>query len=353
MEIKVSVIIPVYNVEKYLERCLTSVCNQTFKEIEIICINDGSNDNSLEILENYQHIDPRIVIIDKKNEGLSKTRNLGIKQARGDYLTFVDSDDWIEESMIEELYNISVNHKADITLCLYNRCYENKKIPKILDLPEVTLYTSRDTKYKLFRKVIGPLGEELKSPENLDSLVTAWGKLYKTDLLRENNIIFIDTAEIGTEDLLFNVYALGKCEKSCILNKSLYNYWKGNSQSLTSSYKPNLELQWKRKRCYILQYLDLLNVEDIFYEALNNRICLSTLGLGINEFSITNKKSIVKKVMNYYRILSDEEVKLAFSNFQFKYLPIHWRIFYLFNKYRLSLLSYMMIILINILRRFI
>ena len=102
---KISIIIPVYNVEKYLEQCLKSVINQTFKDIEIICINDGSTDNSLEILEAFQKQDERIKIINKQNEGQGIARNEGLKVAKGEYISFIDPDDWVAQGMYEFLYN--------------------------------------------------------------------------------------------------------------------------------------------------------------------------------------------------------------------------------------------------------
>ena len=103
---KVSVIIPVYNVEKYLKHCLDSVCNQTFKDIEIIIINDCSPDNSLQIIKEYQQKDDRIVLVDlKQNGGLANARNTGIKNSKCKYITFVDSDDWVSKDYIEVLYN--------------------------------------------------------------------------------------------------------------------------------------------------------------------------------------------------------------------------------------------------------
>lgn len=103
--VKLSVIIPVYNVEKYLKRCLDSVINQTLKDIEILCINDGSTDDSLSILEEYKSKDSRIVIISQGNKGLAATRNVGIENAKGEYLAFVDSDDWINSKFLECLYS--------------------------------------------------------------------------------------------------------------------------------------------------------------------------------------------------------------------------------------------------------
>jgi len=117
---KISVIIPVYNVENYLEKCLLSVMWQTFNDIEIICVNDGSTDNSRIILEKYQKRDSRIKIIDKENGGLSSARNAGMKVATGEFYSFIDSDDWIENTMLEKLYNNITSLNTDISICAVN-----------------------------------------------------------------------------------------------------------------------------------------------------------------------------------------------------------------------------------------
>lgn len=108
-DIKISVVVPVYNVEKYIGQCLDSILGQTLKDIEIICINDGSKDNTLEILKDYAQKDSRIILIDKENEGLSKARNQGTEIASGEYISFIDSDDWIDENYLEALYNAAKN----------------------------------------------------------------------------------------------------------------------------------------------------------------------------------------------------------------------------------------------------
>ncbi len=112
--LKVSLIIPVYNTEKYLRQCLDSVISQTFKEFECICINDGSTDNSLPILQEYINKDIRFKLIDKKNEGVSVARNTGIQNATGKYIVFIDSDDWITKDYIEVLYNTIEKYDCDL-----------------------------------------------------------------------------------------------------------------------------------------------------------------------------------------------------------------------------------------------
>ena len=117
----ISVIIPIYNTEQYLKECLDSVCSQSYKDIEIICINDGSTDNSEEITRSYAQQDKRIKLISQKNQGLSITRNNGVSQAQGEYLFFLDSDDTIEQNAIETLYNRAERTQADIVICNLNK----------------------------------------------------------------------------------------------------------------------------------------------------------------------------------------------------------------------------------------
>ena len=125
MTIKVSVIVPVYNVEKYLRQCLDSLVNQTLKDIEIICINDGTKDNSVEIINEYVKKCPNIILINQENQGLGMARNNAMKHAKGDYIAFVDSDDWVDTDMYEVLYNKAIETDADIVECDYRMVFEN------------------------------------------------------------------------------------------------------------------------------------------------------------------------------------------------------------------------------------
>lgn len=137
---KVSVIVPVYNVEPYLRKCLDSLINQTCKEIEIIIINDGSTDNSQLIIDEYALKYDNIKTIVQSNKGLSEARNIGIKYASGEFLAFVDSDDWIEKEMLHEMHNLAKKHSADIVLCSLQNINDQgkiiKKLPELHQLPE-------------------------------------------------------------------------------------------------------------------------------------------------------------------------------------------------------------------------
>lgn len=131
---EVSIIVPIYNVEKYLNRCLDSLVNQTFKDIEIIALNNGSTDSSLDILKDYASNDNRITIIDNENLGVSKARNIGIDKASGKYIVFVDSDDWIDTNMIEVLYSNITKNNCDLVMCTYVREFDDHSKEKIFNL---------------------------------------------------------------------------------------------------------------------------------------------------------------------------------------------------------------------------
>ena len=171
---KVSVIIPVYNTEKYLKECLDSIVNQSFEDIEIICINDGSTDNSLEILREYEEFDKRISVVCQENEGLSITRNNGIKLAKGEYVYFIDSDDYLELTALEELYTISKEKNLDILIF------------KLINFDDGTdnKYTSEYYEMESLKYLNGKVFNYADIGENaLNFAVSAPGKFYKNKLI--------------------------------------------------------------------------------------------------------------------------------------------------------------------------
>ena len=349
---QVSIIVPVYNVENYIERCLNSLVNQTFKDIEIITINDGSTDKSLELLNKYAKEDIRISVIDLGDEGVSYCRNLGIEKANGKYIMFVDSDDWIDSSMVEVLYKKAEENKLDLVMCSYIREFKDHSKEKIFNLPQEIIYKDNEVKNELLRKLVGPIKEELSNPEMLDALGTVWGKLYRADILKENKIKFVDLKEIGSaEDTLFNIFTFNYLKKVMFLNKPMYHYWRDNPKSVTSQYNPKLKEQRKVFFKYISDFIKENNFEQVFEEALNNRICTSVLGLGLIECSKNNKISGINKIKNIKKIINEEYVRNAYKNLELRFFSIHWRIFYFFIKHKMSICSYLMFCVIEGLRK--
>lgn len=208
---KVSIIIPVYNSEKYISKCLDSVLNQTYKNIEIIVINDGSKDNSINILKEYEKKYKRIVLIDKQNEGVSKTRNLGINKATGDFIMFVDNDDYIDKDYI---FNYMNNYKdEDIIIGSYKRTNTEDKILFKYDL-------------------------NINSDWSKYVVLAPWAKLYKRDFLIKNKIEFFSYG-IG-EDVYFNLLCYSKTNNIKIINNNEYN-WFYNDKSVSNTNQKGLK----------------------------------------------------------------------------------------------------------------
>ena len=186
----VSIIVPIYNAEGYLERCIYSCTNQSYHHIELILVNDGSTDDSLSICKKCLRIDKRVVLIDKKNEGVSKTRNLGIENAKGEFIVFVDADDWIEYDLIEKLLKKQEESDYDLVVC-GNRKKLGQRTKKevttsdsdIMSHDEVLRYLATKKDDYLFR---GPVN-----------------KLYRSSIIKQNSIIFCQALSLG-EDVLFN-----------------------------------------------------------------------------------------------------------------------------------------------------
>ena len=198
----ISIIIPVYNTSAYLHQCLNSVCKQSYQNIEIILVNDGSTDDSLSLLKVYEKKDPRIIVIDQKNAGLSAARNAGLEQASGDYVLFLDSDDWIDSNACELAMQTIKEDKSQVVIWNYYREYADG--PKKTQLLGTEHEQLKDrAAVNIFRRMIGPIGAELKTPNLLDSFSTAWGKLYRRDII--GSVRFVDTKIIGSEDVLFNI----------------------------------------------------------------------------------------------------------------------------------------------------
>lgn len=213
MTIKVSVIIPVYNTENYLEKCLDSVINQKLKDIEIICINDGSTDNSLKILEKYAEKDDRIVLINKKNTGIGASRNIGMKYATGEYIAFLDSDDWLNDNIYDFLYNSAELYNSDVVmhkLILYSDDEDKFFSNDHYDLKEMISLFNNDSvySYKDFSKWLFEIPREAYTMFYRRDFLNELGVRFPEGLFFEDNPFFFEVILNAKKIFLLDKYGI-------------------------------------------------------------------------------------------------------------------------------------------------
>lgn len=243
----ITVIVPVYNVEKYLSRCVDSIINQTYKNLEIILVDDGSTDSSPEICDFYAKKDSRVNVIHKQNGGVSSARNIAIRQANGEFIHFVDSDDWIETDIYEKILPfLSVNKM--IVINAYFVIDGNKEIA-----------------YNFLNKNL--VGTEKITDEIINGNVgggNCWGKIFSTEILRKNGLFFDEQYSFG-EDLLF-VYNYSKyIDTVQFVDLSLYNYLFDRNDSASNDKGDDYYLRW---RIYYRFFSEQEDGSDMYADAL-------------------------------------------------------------------------------------
>lgn len=323
----VSIIVPVYNASNHLAQCLESILNQTYPALQVICVDDQSTDSSLKILCSYAERDKRITVLTKQNEGVSIARNYGLSKADGEYILFVDSDDWIELNTCEIVVKHALEGNYDVVMWSYIRERQEKSLAKRIYDKDVAFESIYDVRSKLHRRMVGILDEELSRPEDADALCTVWGKLYKAQIIKEQNIEFYDIRKIGTyEDGLFNLEFFRYAENALFLNQNLYHYRRTESSSLTTSYNPKMREQWAKLFQILRVYIEKYQLGECYGQALNNRIALSIIPLGINIVSST--EGVKSKITEIKQVITDVAYVDAIGTLSMRYFPVHWRVFF-------------------------
>lgn len=279
-----SIIVPVYNVENTLERCVNSICNQGYDDIEIILVNDGSEDNSLRICYKLSKIDRRIRVISQKNSGVSAARNLGIEVATGLYIGFVDSDDWIDLDMYSSMYKFIQENNTELVLCNYTQVYGEK-------------YVKRD-------EFIGIKGNEGQIKEELLSKILCSGEnnmlgsccrmLISSELLYMNNIKF-DIRIRMSEDMMFAIKCIDAASRISLDRKHLYYYWI-NQNSVTAKYMINIWddmmvlIEWCNKNI-LIKYPNL-RLGNVSKEYITNAVTVAITNACKNETPMSIRERI-------------------------------------------------------------
>lgn len=333
MNEKISLIIPVYNVEIYLTECLESIINQTYKNIEVVLIDDGSTDKSGKICDDYAKKYENVNVIHKQNEGLGPARNDGIKNATGKYVVFIDSDDYIDNDMIEELYINMKRYNVDYVRNGYKKVTNNGKILYKNEESE-KLFPGAAAKKELLPRMIGSL------PNVKDSVdMSATHCIYDLSIIKKNTIVFPSERELISEDLVFNLEYLQVCNGALIISNCGYNY-RTNPESLTKKYREN---RFELSKQFYLKIKEKLK-EYNYDKSVQLRLCrcfFIHLRMSISqerkEISNKNTKECLKKIKE---ICNDELVKQIIKTYPISKLNFKARIFIYLIKYRLYTILY-------------
>lgn len=338
----ISVIIPVYNVEKYLSRSVESVLNQNYKKLEIILINDGSTDSSPTICDDYQKIDDRIVVIHKKNEGASSTRNKGIEVCRGEYICFLDADDWMDVEALEVGINTLLEHSVDMVFWSRIKEYHTRSVKEESTFTENQLF-DKSAKRQLHIRMVGLLNQELAKPTKTDAFNPVWGKIYASEIIKSNKIAFINTKVIGSEDVAFNIEYMCFAKSAFYIHKYFSHYWKENELSLTKNQKNTLFPRFKNLFSNTKQVLEQNNLFDEENEqALNNRIVCSVINCGLAIVGDHNSQNFLEKYNSFKEIVKDPVYSKALTKFDLKYLPRHFKVLFWLMKNKFLFFSFSM-----------
>lgn len=320
---KISIIVPVYNAQSVLRRCIESILNQTYDDFEVILINDGSKDKSKEIIDEYKKKDSRVKAIHNSNNGVSETRNIGVTYASGEYIQFIDSDDYIELNMLEETVRLLEGKNSDLVITGLFLDIESKK--GINTSIQTFEYKDSEGKENIAIEVMKRLnGTYINSPVN---------KLYKRTIIIDNNIKMDKDIDLG-EDLIFNLEYLKQCNNVVFSNKSYYHYCIKMEESLTAQYREDkldlMELIYVRCKEYFIYCNvsedELTGVNNIFIKwmyscfiDLHNKGC----GLTIKEKIIYIKQAKDK----YNNIISNTRnigLMLSILKFLLRYPYMVW-----------------------------
>lgn len=311
---KVSVIIPVYNAEKYLKKCIDSVLSQTLKEIEIILVDDGSTDNSSQILDEYAKKHNNLKVIHQQNSGPAKARNVGIENATGEYIGFVDSDDYLASNMYELLYNTAINNDVDIVTSNYYTVKNSKEVPS--------------SNFKISSNQIIVKDEILKLVTDANEsriLWFGWKSIYKSKIIKSNKIIY-PPLKLG-EETVFVLDCLLSSNSMYYIDKPFY-YYEQTPNSLTRiKYKEDLlsqlnGLYFAKKEIYEKHNYNL------YHRDLNQYTMKHTIPMLISN-ELNSKTGFFKKIKTYKQIRNSEMIKNAYKhcsisliNSKLKYLAI-------------------------------
>ena len=331
---KVSIIVPIYNVKEFLAECVESLINQDYKNIEVLLIDDGSTDGSSQLCDELTLKDQRIKVVHKENGRTHSARNLGVSIATGEYVMFIDPDDWFDLDCVSTLVGEIEEHNLDVARFNYVREFGNHSVKKENNILENKVYVGKEI-IEVLRKTVGLTGSELAHPENMNFLASVCFNIYRKSIFTEYNLEFFDIKKYGGfVDGYFNITYFLHVNRFKFIDKCFYHYRKTNSASASAKYKEN----FSERQLMLFNEIKELILENKLDEelemAINNRIELGVIEFCLNAIRNSNKKNRYKEVK---LILKNASVKAAVKNLNIKSLPLKWKVFYISVKMRFTL----------------
>lgn len=293
-----SIILPIYNVKDYLERCVESIEVQSFKDYEVILVDDGSTDGSGDLVEKLakRFINSRVV--HKVNGGLSSARNAGLEVATGQYVFMIDSDDWIEANAFETIVNCIKDNPDIIKFNLIRRPDGNK----VYSTAKPGYYDKKAIEEELIRDAIEDTG---------NFIFSAWSHVYKLDFLNKKSLRFVSEREIGSEDYLFNTQTYLEADSIIIIKDAIYDY-DCRDGSLTQKYRKNLFSQYIKLHSLMQNAVNKCKKDDVFSESIVYSFVEKMIGVCIqNECLRTKEHSLFIGWINTHKMVSSREYKNA------------------------------------------
>lgn len=312
---KISIIVPIYNVEKYLDRCLQSLVNQTLKDIEIILVDDGSPDNCPQMCDEYAQKDNRIKVIHKQNAGLGYARNSGLEIATGEYVAFVDSDDYVDTAMYETLYERANITNADATFCGFKTEVTKDVWRESREVTKDELWEGNGVKEFMYNMIASGKGVR---QERLYQM-SVWHAIYKREIIVKNDILFPSERDVVSEDIPFQVDFLKNANKVLYLNRHFY-YYCLNVTSLTATFKKEKIYGYNK-----LYNILITKIKEKEYSQRVNRFYIGYCRSYFYDIYIHNLKN---KAELCNIVLNSREFKKVKHEFKSSFLPIHTRLMY-------------------------
>ena len=329
----ISIIVPIYNVSKYLDRCMDTILNQTYRNLEIIMVDDESPDDCGKKCDEYAKKDDRIVVIHKKNAGLGMARNSGLEIAKGQYVGFIDSDDYVSKDMFEKLCETLKENNADTCFGRYYDVDSNGNAREAKEYYKRDLYQGNQVK----ELILGMIGSLPEDPGDVEIGMSVWKGLYSMELINKYNLKFPSEREFISEDIVFHMEYLQKAQVVAVCNNFGY-YYCDNGASLTKSYKADRfekeKILYRKEINELKKIFPTAEFEQRLYKSFLGRVrrCIS------QEVNVNPNKKTVKS--NIKQICKDELIQAVIKRFDDKKMQITKRMVNCFIKYKMIIALY-------------